>query len=89
MFSTDNIKNEISHKIYNMILIMLEKIMLMSNEYTKYNPLYLCCCIVSYCREYYQIEKWPKILVKVFNVNQKHFENIYNEFFFLFINNNN
>ena len=81
VFNTDNIKNEISHKIYNMILIILEKIMFMSNEYTKYNPLYLCCCIVAYCREYYEIERWPKILAKVFNVNQKHFENIYNEFF--------
>ena len=60
VFSTDNIKDEISHKIYNMIFIILEKIMLMSNEYIKYNPLYLSCCIVAYCREYYDIEKWPK-----------------------------
>ena len=81
VFSTDNIKNEISHKIYNMILIILEKIMFMSSKYTKYHPLYLCCCIVAYCREYYEIEKWPNILAKVFNVNQKHFGNIYNEFF--------
>ena len=81
VFSTDNVKNEISHNIYNLILSILEKIMLKSNEYVKYNPLHLCCGVVAYCREYYQIEKWPKILSKVFNVKEKNFENIYNEFF--------
>ena len=81
VFSTDNIKDEISHKIYNMIFIILEKIMLMSNEYIKYNPLYLSCCIVAYCREYYDIEKWPKILSRVFDVNQLYFDDIYNVFF--------
>ena len=81
VFSTDNVKNEISHNIYNLILSILEKIMLKSNEYVKYNPLHLCCGVVAYCREYYQIEKWPKILAKVFNVKEKNFENIYNEFF--------
>ena len=81
VFSTDNIKNEISHKIYNMILITLEKIMVSSNEYVKYNPLYLCCCVVAFCRNYYCIEKWPKILSRVFDVNQKYFDSIYKEFF--------
>lgn len=81
VFSTDNIKNEISHKIYNLILITLEKIMLKSNEYVKYNPLYLCCGVVAYCREFYEIEKWPKILSKVFDVNERKFFNIYKEFF--------
>ena len=81
VFSTDNLKNEISLKIYNMTLLTLEKIILLSNEYIKYNPLYLCCCIVAYCREYYGIEKWPKILSKVFDVNENHFDNIDKEFF--------
>ena len=84
VFSTDDIKNEISLKIYNMVLLTLEKIMIISNEYIKYNPLYLCCCIVAYCREYYDIERWPKILSKVFNVNEKNFETIYKEFFSLY-----
>ncbi len=81
VFSTDNIKNESSHKIYNMILIILEEIMIKSNEYIKYNPLYLTCCIVAYCREYYELEKWPKILSRVFDVNQLYFDDIYDEFF--------
>ena len=81
VFSTDNIRNEISLKIYNMVLLTLEKIMIISNEYIKYNPLYLCCCIVAYCRSYYEIERWPKILSKVFNVNENNFETIYKEFF--------
>ena len=81
VFSTDNIKNESSHKIYNMILIILEEIMIKSNEYIKYNPLYLTCCTVAYCREYYELEKWPKILSRVFDVNQLYFDDIYDEFF--------
>lgn len=81
VFSTDNVKNEICQKIYNMLLLTLEKIMLISNEYIKYSPLYLSCSIVAYCRECFGIEKWPKVLSKVFDVNQKNFESINKEFF--------
>jgi len=81
VFNTDEVKYETSHKIYNMIFVILEKIMISSNEYVKYNPLYLCCGIVAYCRNFHGIEKWPKILAKVFNVNQKYFEDMYQEFF--------
>ena len=81
VFNTDEVKYETSHKIYNMIFVILEKIMISSNEYVKYNPLYLCCGVVAYCRNIHGIEKWPKILAKVFNVNQKYFEDIYQEFF--------
>ena len=81
VFNTDEVKYETSHKIYNMIFVILEKIMISSNEYVKYNPLYLCCGVVAYCRNFHGIEKWPKILAKVFNVNQKYFEDIYQEFF--------
>ena len=81
VFSTDNIKNETSHKIYNLVLNSLEKIMLKSNEYIKYNPLYLCCGIIAYSREFHGIEKWPTILSKVFDVIDKNFDNIYKEFF--------
>ena len=56
--------------------------MFKSNEYVKYNPLYLCCGVVAYCREYYEIEKWPKILLKVFNVTEENFGNIYKDFFY-------
>ena len=84
IFSTDNIKNETSQKIYNLMFTTLEKIILMSNEYVKYNPLHLCCCIAAYCRESYKIEKWPKILSKVFDVTQKHFDHIYKEFFSIY-----
>ena len=81
VFSTDNIKTETSHKIYNLALNSLEKIMIKSNEYIKYNPLNLCCGIVAYSRDFHGIEKWPKILSKVFDVIEKNFDDIYKEFF--------
>ena len=84
VFSTDNLKNETSQKIYNLMFVTLEKIVLMSNEYVKYNPLYLCCGIAAYCRDYYKLEIWPKILSKVFDVTQSHFDNIYKEFFYIY-----
>lgn len=59
----------------------LENILFESNEYIKYNPLFLCCCIVCYSREMLGIEKWPRILAKLFNANFQSFEMIYNEYF--------
>ena len=88
IFRTDNIKNEEGFKIYNWTIKILEKIIFSSNIYLKYNPLYLCCCVTSYARELFNLEKWPQILSKVFEVNFYSFEIIYNEFYKLIIKNN-
>ena len=89
IFSTDNIKTEQSGRIYELILDLIEKIMILSNEYIKYNPLCLCSCIVAFAREIYHLEKWPQILTQAFGVNFSSFENIYNEFHDYIINNKN
>ena len=65
----DDIKKESKKRINNLIMNTLEKIMFESNEYIKYNPLYLCCCIIYYIREMFGLEKWPRILANLFNTN--------------------
>ena len=80
IFSTDNIKTSQSGKIYELVIDLIEKVMLISNEYIKYNPLCLCSCIVAFAREMNHIEKWPKILTQAFGVNFSQFDDIYNEF---------
>ena len=80
IFSTDNIKTTQSGKIYELVIELIEKVMLISNEYIKYNPLCLCSCIVSFARERHNLEKWPKILTQAFGVNFSSFDDIYNEF---------
>ena len=77
----DDIKKDSKKRIYNLIMNTMEKILCESNEYIKYNPLYLCCCIIYYTREILGIEKWPRILSNLFNTNFESFENIYNEYF--------
>ena len=79
-FKSDNIKNDSCLKIYNLALIILEKIITISNEYTKYNQINLCSGIISYCRQYYGLEKWPNILYKIFGIKEKDFENVIKEF---------
>ena len=77
----DDIKKESKKRINNSIMSTLEKIIYESNEYIKYNPLYLCCCIIYYIREIYGLEKWPRILSNLFNTNFQTFEVVYNEYF--------
>ncbi len=77
----DDIKKESKKRINNLIMNTLEKIIYESNEYIKYNPLYLCCCIIYYIREIYGLEKWPRILSNLFNTNIQAFEVVYNEYF--------
>ena len=79
-FSNDNLKDGESGKIYDLVIEIIEKIMLISNEYIKHNPVCLCSCIVSYAREIYNLEIWPQILTQAFGVNFYSFQNIYNEF---------
>ena len=85
IFSTDNIKKEDGGKIYEQVIEIIEKIMIISNEYIKYNPLCLCSCIVAFAREIYNLEKWPQILAQAFGVNFNSFEDIYTEFHDLII----
>ena len=77
----DDIKRDTRKRIYNLIMNSLEKILLESNEYIKYNPLYLCCSIVYYTREILGLEKWPRILSNLFKTDFQAFEMIYNEYF--------
>ena len=81
IFKSDNITNDICFKLYSMALNVLEIILVSSNEYTKYNPIYLCSGIISFCRQYYNLEKWPIILSKNFGVTEKDLDNIIREFF--------
>ena len=81
IFSTDKINSVNSSRIYEIVFDIMEKIMILSNEYIKYNPLCLCSCIVSLAREIYNLEKWPPILTQAFGVSFTSFENIYNEFY--------
>ena len=81
IFYMDYAKKETRRNIYNLIMNTMESIIFESNEYIKYNPLYLCCSIVCYSREMLGIEKWPRILAKLFNANFQSFEMVYNEYF--------
>ena len=85
IFSNENLKTEECSRIYDLVIEIIGKIMIISNEYIKYNPLCFCACVVSYAREMYNLEKWPKILTQVFGVNFDSFDNIYNEFHELII----
>ena len=85
IFSNENLKTEECSRIYDLVIEIIGKIMIISNEYIKHNPLCLCACIVTYAREIYNLEKWPPILTQVFGVNFNSFENIYNEFHELII----
>ena len=89
IFSNDKIKEEKSARIYELVIEIIEKIMLISNEYIKYNPLCLCSSIVSFAREIYNLEIWPKILTQAFGVNFSSFRNIYDEFHDFIIPSNN
>ena len=80
IFINDKIKTEESSRIYELVIELMERIMIISNEYIKHNPLCLCSCLVSYTREIYHLEKWPQVLTQAFGVNFYSFENIYNEF---------
>ena len=80
IFSNDKIKEVESGQIYDLVIEIIEKIMLISNEYIKYNPLCLCSSIVSFAREIYNLESWPQILTQAFGVTFCSFKNIYDEF---------
>ena len=76
----ENISPDMHYKLYNMAFNTLEKIMTTSNEYTKYNMIEFTSSIIAYCRQYYNLEKWPKNLAKIFGSNLKNFESIICQF---------
>ena len=80
IFKSDNIKTDTCFKLYKMALSILEKILVSSNEYTKYRLINLSSGIISYCRQYYGLEKWPNILNKIYGINENNFEGIIKEF---------
>ena len=76
----ENISPDMHYKLYNMAFNTLEKIMTTSNEYTKYNMIEFTSSIIAYCRQYYNLEKWPKNLAKISGSNLKNFESIICQF---------
>ena len=76
LFKKDNIKTDTCFKLYSMALNILEKILTISNEYTKYSLINFVSGIISYCRQNYGLEKWPNILVKTFGISETNFGNI-------------
>ena len=76
----ENISPDMHYKLYNMTFNTLEKIMTTSNEYTKYNMIEFTSSIIAYCRQYYNLEKWPKNLAKIFGSNLENFESIICQF---------
>ena len=56
IFINDKIKTEESGRIYELVFELMEKIMIISNEYIKYNPLCFCSCLVSFAREIYHLD---------------------------------
>ena len=78
-YKSDNINTDMHFKLYNMTYNTLEKIMTLSNEYTKFNLLNFTSSIIAYSRENYNLDKWPTDLSLVFNISLQYFENIVDE----------
>ena len=88
IYNTDYLDKKDYAKIYFETENALENIMEESNNYLKYNFFYLACSVVSYCRDMFNLEKWPKTFKKVFSVDFYFFQNEYNFFFNKKENNN-
>ena len=81
IYNVDNVDKNDYASIYFEIENILQNVMEESNNYLKYNFFYLACSIVSYCRQKFNLEKWPKMLKNVFSVDFYFFQNEYNFFF--------
>ena len=86
IYNTDGLNKDNYSKIYIETENILKNIMEESNNYLKFNFFYLTCALVAYCREIFNLEKWPKTLEKVFSVNYYYFKNEYTFFFGKIIN---
>ena len=89
IYNIDNLNKDNYSKIYIEIENILLKIMEESNIYLKYNFFHLACAIVAFCRETFNLEKWPRTLQKVFSVDFNLFQNEFKRFFIKNENNNN
>ena len=81
IYNTDYLDRNEYYKIYFEIENILQKIMEESNYYLKYNFFYIACAIVAFCRDIFNLEKWPNTLKKVFSIDFFYFQNEYNFFF--------
>ena len=81
IYNIDNVNKEDYAKIYFQLENILGLIMEESYNYLKYSFFYLACAVVSYCREMFNLEKWPKMLKKVFSVDFYFFQTEYNYYF--------
>ena len=89
IYNIDYVDKSDYAKIYFEIENILQNVMEESNNYLKYNFFYLACSIVSYCRQIFNLEKWPRMLKNVFSIDFYFFQNEYNIFFEKKENNNN
>lgn len=69
IYNTDSIKSDNYYNIYSDVEKTLEKIMIESNNYLKYNFFYLACSVVCYCRKIFNLDKWPPSLKRIFGVD--------------------
>ena len=81
IYNVDYVDKSDYAKIYFETENILGKIMEDSENYLKYNFFYLACSVVSFCREKFNLERWPKMLKKVFSVDFYFFQNEYKFFF--------
>ena len=81
IFNIDSLSKENYIKIYCKLQNVLENIMEESNKYLNYNFFNLACSIVSYTRYFFDLEKWPSPLKKIFGIDYINFEKDYNSLF--------
>ena len=81
IINTDNLNNELNLNIYKLVNDTMKNIIENSNEYFKYNYFYLACSVVSFIREKFNLNKWPKNLENAFSVNFDQFYYVFRNFF--------
>ena len=73
-----NFDDSFNH-LYVLIFKNLDIIMINSNEYLKYNPLYLSLFIIGFSRNILKMDKFPKHLITFYGLTNINFNYIYNE----------
>ena len=81
IINTDNVNNEMNLNIYKLVNDTMKNIVENSNEYFKYNYFYLACSVISFIREEFNLNKWPKNLENTFNINFDQFYYVFRSFF--------
>ena len=80
-----NFDDSFNH-LYILIFKNLDIIMINSNEYLKYNPLYLSLFIIGFSRNIFKMDKFPKHLITFYSLTNINFNDIYNELWTKFKN---